>query len=112
MYQKDSEMLFPARVIPAMGKLRGEKWHQFVAQIAPHPENHPDVLAFSLMMIRLAGCVTCKADSYRAMRGCTLCATQTIVRYKGTDDDLIAEWRAARDDLITWLQQPATVAAK
>jgi hypothetical protein len=72
--------------------------------VMQQPENHPDVLAFSLLMIRLDGCLTCQADSYRAMRGCTACAQQTIVRFKGTDDDLQHMWEIARAEITRWLE--------
>ena len=48
------------------------------------PEGHPEQLAFSLMMIRLDGCLTCETDFYRAMRGCKACARQMLRRFKGT----------------------------
>ncbi len=104
MYQKDAEVLFPTRVLASLQPLRGEKWQKLVAHVTSCPEHHPDLLGFSLMMIRLSGCMTCHADSYRAMRGCTLCATQTIRRFKGSDDDLVQRWQAARDDVRAWLQ--------
>lgn len=104
LYQDDAEMLFPARVIPSLRTLRGEDWCQFVDQVAAQPENAPDVLAFSLMMIRLNSCMTCHADSYRAMRGCTLCAQQVIARFRGTDGELIARWQTARADILGYLK--------
>lgn len=55
-----------------------------------------------LMMIRLDGCLTCHADSYRAMRGCTLCAQQTITRFKGSDEELIDLYEQALADIIQW----------
>jgi hypothetical protein len=48
--------------------------------------------------------LTCHADSYRAMRGCTMCARQTVSRFKGTDEDLIAQWEAARVEIVRWIQ--------
>ncbi len=107
LYQPDAEMLFPARVIPSLRALRGENWCHLVDQVATQPETAPDVLAFSLMMIRLNNCMTCHADSYRAMRGCTLCAQQMITRFKGTDDDLISRWQAARADIVAYLNTGA-----
>src|SRR5258707_13552644 len=103
LYQNDAEVLFPARVIPSLRDLRGEDWEAFVDRVSAQPENAPDVLAFSLMMIRLNSCMTCHADSYRAMRGCTICAQQVIARFRGTDGDLIARWQAARADILHYL---------
>lgn len=111
LYQNDAEVLFPARVIPSLRHLRGEKWRQLVDYVSPRPESDPEVLAFSLLMIRLDGCLRCTADSYRAMRGCTMCAQQTITRFRGTDEDLIEQWQIARGEILAWLNSgvPAVV---
>lgn len=95
----DNEILFPNTAIASLKKLRGAEWESLVEQIAALPENHEDTLSFMLMMIRLNGCMSCETDSYRAMRGCTACAHQTLRRYKGTDDDLIKLFEKARKDL-------------
>ena len=102
MYQKDAEVLFPARVIILLRHLRGEKWQQLVEHVLAQPESSPDTLAFGLMMIRLNGCLTCHADSYRALRGCTQCASQIVNRFRGADDDLIQMWEVARAEILTW----------
>jgi hypothetical protein len=103
MYQDDAEVLFPARVVPMLRHLRGESWQQLVAHVMALPENHPDSLAFNLLMIRLGGCLSCHADSYRAMRGCTVCAQQTAARFKGSDEDLLTQWEQARAEVRRWI---------
>ncbi len=103
VYQKDAEVLFPPRVIQALRALRGPLWQQLVEQILACPENHPDMLAFNLLMIRIDGCMTCHSDSFRAMRGCTMCARQAISRYKGSDEDLLMQWESARTEILHWL---------
>jgi hypothetical protein len=102
MYQNDAEILFPARVIPLLRNLRGAEWQRLIDEIVDSREGSQAEQAFSLMMIRLDGCLTCHADSYRAMRGCTLCAQQTITRFKGSDSDLVAAYQQALADLIEW----------
>jgi hypothetical protein len=102
MYQSDAEMLFPARVISLLRNLRGQEWQQVVDQVLLQEPGSIEEQAFSLMMLRLDGCLTCHADSYRAMRGCTLCAQQTITRFKGSDHDLIAHYEQAKADIQTW----------
>jgi hypothetical protein len=102
MYQADAEMLFPARVIPLLRNLRGPDWQQLVDHVLCQPPGSLEEQAFSLMMIRLDGCLTCHADSYRAMRGCTLCAQQTITRFKGSDSDLTAAYEQAKADVLHW----------
>ncbi|MBN2470264.1 MAG: hypothetical protein JXN59_06010 [Anaerolineae bacterium] len=102
LYQSDTDMLFPPRVIPRLAHLRGPEWQALVTHVSAMPQNHPDTLGFMLMMVRINGCMTCHADSYRAMRGCTLCAQQAVARYKGSDQELVECWRAAVQDIIRW----------
>ena len=104
LYQSDAEVLFPARVIPLLRDLRGPEWRRLVERVLAVGESHPDTLAFGLMMIRLDGCMTCTADSYRAMRGCSLCARQAVMRFKGTDREMVALWEQARAEIELWLE--------
>ena len=104
MYQKDAEVLFPPRVIAMLQHLRSDPWQQLVRRMLALPENHPDVLAFSLFMIRLNGCLSCHANSFRATRGCTTCAQQSIIRFKETDDQLVALWGTAHYEILYWLE--------
>jgi hypothetical protein len=94
-----NEILFPAYVISQLCEARGEAWQNLVRRITDLPEHHEDKLAFMLMMIRLNGCMECETDSYRAMRGCHLCALQTLRRFKGTDEQLLEHYEAARDEV-------------
>ncbi|MBI3760998.1 MAG: hypothetical protein HY260_03935 [Chloroflexi bacterium] len=99
MYQSDTEMLFPPRVIPSLRDLRGKVWHDLVERVVEEEEGSAENLAFCLLMIRLDGCLTCHADSYRAMRGCTSCAQLAIMRYKGNDSDLLHQFKQAKVDV-------------
>lgn len=94
-----TELLFPPRLIPQLRDLRGPKWQELVDRVTPLPETHPDKLAFCLMMVRLNACLGCISGSYRFMRGCELCAQQTISRYQGTDEELLALYEKAQEDL-------------
>ena len=94
-----TELLFPPSLIPDLKDLRGQEWRELVEYIASLPETHDDTLAFCLMMIRLNACMGCVSGSYRFMRGCELCSQQTIARYQGTDEELIALYHQAREDL-------------
>jgi hypothetical protein len=94
-----TELLFPPHLIPDLKDLRGQEWRELVEHIIRLPETHPDTLAFCLMMIRLNACMGCVSGSYRFMRGCELCSQQTIARYQGTDEELIAQFHQAREDL-------------
>jgi hypothetical protein len=105
-----TELLFPPRLIPDLRDLRGEEWRQLVASIIALPETHPDVLAFCLLMIRLNSCLSCVSGSYRFMRGCELCAQQTIARYQGTDEELISLYEQAKHDLAHYADGSLEVA--
>ena len=97
-----NELMFPPRVIPLLRDVRGPEWKRLVDKVVALPEEHPESLAFSLMMIRLDGCMECETDSYRAMRGCALCAMQTLRRYKGPDRELLARYQEALRDVVAY----------
>ncbi|GAB4570434.1 MAG: hypothetical protein Kow0077_04530 [Anaerolineae bacterium] len=110
LYQADTDMLFPPRVIPSLADLRGPEWKSLVDHVASLPHHHPELLGFMLMMVRIDGCLSCQADSYRAMRGCTLCARQAIARFKGEDSELVALWQSSVNEIKHWMAtnvQPA-----
>jgi hypothetical protein len=109
MYQSDTEMLFPTRVIPTLRHLRGPAWKQLVEQVARVPDGEEATLAFGLMMIRLNGCLTCHSDSYRAMRGCTACAQQSVTRYKEGDEGLVKLYHKAHQDVQLYLDDGTLV---
>jgi RNase adaptor protein for sRNA GlmZ degradation len=98
VYQK-YELLFTPHLVPKLRDLRGEEWGKLIDYLSTLPETHPDALAFSMMMIRLNSCLTCEMDSYRAQRGCALCARQAILSFKGTDRQLLQRYERARRDM-------------
>ncbi len=100
-----AELLFPAHLISNLRDLRGEEWRALVDRVSALPETHPDSLAFVLMMIELDGCLKCNSNNYKFLRGCFLCATQTVQSYKGNDTDLLEMYSRARRQLSMHLQQ-------
>lgn len=103
----NNELLFPNYAIPLLREMRGEEWRQLVDRVVELPDNHPEVLGFVLMMVRLNGCMECETDSYRAMRGCMLCATQTLRRNKDPDRDLIMAYNKALEDVEVFAAEQA-----
>jgi len=99
MYNTDTELLFPSRIIADLRNHRGKAWRELIDKIKEQDSTSLDRLAFVLMMARLDGCTTCNADSFRAMRGCTHCALQNIRRFRGSDKELVKLFNKARDDL-------------
>ncbi len=105
MYNSDTELLFPARVIASLGSLRTDVWRSFIEKVGGADASLIEQQAFVLMMVRLGGCVGCNADSYRAMRGCTACARQTVKRFKGADPDLIELFNQSCREMEAYLQK-------
>ena len=103
MYNEDTELLFPLRVIPSLSGMRGEVWDQMISDLV-NGKDEIQQKAFVLMMVRLGGCMTCNADSFRAMRGCTLCAQRTVKRVKETDAELQDELQSASEEVQKYLE--------
>jgi len=99
----NTEIMFPPSVIPALRDACGPGWRGLVDKVTRLEETHPESLAFSLMMIRLNGCLDCETDSFRAMRGCAACALQTLRRYRANERELLRLYQAALADVKTYL---------
>ncbi len=102
MYMQ-TEILFPSRTIPLLRDACGPEWRRLVDKVAGLDETHPESLAFALMMIRLDGCMECETDSFRAMRGCSACAMQTVRRFQGKERELVRLYQAALKDVQGYL---------
>ena len=102
MYPK-ADLLFPPRLIASLRNLRGPEWAALVDRVTKLPETLPESLAFTLMMVRLDGCVKCHEGSFKYMRGCQVCAVQTVMQFKGTDEDLLVLYQKARRDVDAYL---------
>ena len=100
------DLLFTPQLIPKLRNLRGDEWATLIDYLATLPETHPDALAFSMMMIKLGGCLPCEMDSYRAQRGCATCAQQTILSYKGSDKQLLSRFETAKRVVSQHVSQP------
>lgn len=87
--------------------MRGEEWQQLVDRVTAPDADPVDQMGFVLMMVRLDSCLTCNADSFRAMRGCTLCAKQTMRRYRGDDKDLVNQFEQSKIEVSKHLAKNA-----
>ena len=94
-----AEILFPHTSVNALISFRESKWRDLVRRVARLPEDDPESLAFSLMMIRLNGCLDCNPDRFKALMGCSACAKRTIQTYKGSDDALLLAYKKARGEV-------------
>lgn len=99
------DLLFPSRAIEPLRNLRGERWEKLISNLIELEPTSLDRTAFVLFMVRLSGCTTCQSDSFRAMRGCILCSSTTIKRYKGSDQSLLALYNDAKNDVTKYLKE-------
>lgn len=105
MYNSDTELLFPLRVVPNLNTARGEEWHTLLDQVSSEQASLADQMSFVLMMVRLDGCVGCNADSFRAMKGCTQCARQNIKRFRGNDQELVELFMQTHKEVDLYLEK-------
>jgi hypothetical protein len=103
MFNSDTELMFPLRVISSLGDLRGEEWQSLIEKLLREEHDVNEKIAFTALIVKLAGCAGCNADSFRAMRGCTQCSRQTIKRFKGTDADLLRYFNDCKNDVRLYL---------
>jgi hypothetical protein len=103
MYNSDTEVLFPMRAIPGLKGIRGQEWDKLVDYVLDEAKEN-EKLAFVLMIVRLVGCSGCNADSFRAMRGCTKCAQQSIRRFRGEDTDLLKLYEKAKLEIESYIK--------
>jgi hypothetical protein len=105
MFNSDTELFFPIRVIPTLNDIRGEEWIELVNRLSGDEASDLEKIAFSALIIKLAGCPACDADSFRAMRGCTQCAKMIVKRYKGSDAELLEQYRQCKQDVSEFLKK-------
>ena len=105
MFNTDTELLFPTRVIPSPRNIRGDEWKLLIDRLTTLDAHDTDVVAFTALITRMASCNACNADSFRAMRGCTQCARLVIRRYKGSDNDLLELFRNIREDVEEFMRK-------
>lgn len=105
MNNSDTELLFPMRAISSLRDQRGEDWRELVDRVVNLPEWDSSKIAFSSMVMKLAGCLGCSADSFRALKGCTHCSKMVIKRYKGSDKDLMNLFSESKDEIDRILEK-------
>lgn len=98
-----AEILFPHTSVNALISFRSPKWRELVRRVARLPQDDPDALAFSLMMIRMNACLDCNPDRFKALMGCSACAKRTIQTYKGSDDALLLAYKKAHSEVDRYL---------
>ncbi len=105
MFNPDTELFFPMRVIPLLGTIRGEEWRGLIGKVTQPDASEVEPAAISLMLVRLCGCVNCNVDSFRAMRGCTECARLTLRRIKSPDSELLQLYENTKNEVTLFLEK-------
>ena len=108
MYNTDTELLFPPRIISSLRNLRGATWKKLIDKVDKSGDTSPEKVGFVLFMVRLNGCTTCNADSFRAMHGCSQCSNQSIRRLKEADKSLINNYVAAKQEIVEYMEENNT----
>ena len=99
------DLLFPSYAIEPLRKLRGEQWEHLINSLLQQDCLSLERIAFVLFMVRLCGCTSCQSDSFRAMRGCVICSSNTIKRYKGNDQSLMDLFNDAKTEMGKYLEE-------
>ena len=105
MYNPDTDLIFPPRMISTLSNERSSVWKDLVARTQNSDSDSPEKVAFILMMARLNNCASCNADSYRAIQGCYTCARQALKRFHGTDEELVRLFDVARSEIILYINK-------
>jgi hypothetical protein len=105
MFNSDTELIIPVKVFPSLRDVRGEKWQKLVDMVSSLSPESSECTALVMMLARMNGCISCNADSYRAMKGCSLCARQSIRRYRGSDDELAEQFRITCQEVNSYLMK-------
>lgn len=105
MFNSDTELFFPIRVAATLSTVRGKEWESLVGWVTGPNASEIERIAFSDLIIKLAGCQGCDADSFRAMRGCTQCSHLVVKRFKGSDAELLAQFEQCKKDVEEFLKK-------
>ena len=103
MYPR-SEILFPHNCIRGLRNLLDAPWADLVDQVGRLDESTEDSLAFSLMMIKLCGCISCDMGSYKASLGCDICSQRAVATAKGSSQLLMRRYEKACADIRRYLE--------
>ena len=90
-----THLIFPQRLIPSLLDERGAEWQRLVRDTLNRSPESLEQVAFILLVSRLSGCATCHANALRALRVCTQCARQSLSRFRGGDQELVASYYQA-----------------
>jgi formylmethanofuran dehydrogenase subunit E len=76
-----------------------------VEQVEKSGDLSPERIGFVLLMVKINGCTSCNADSFRAMQGCTQCSKQAIRRLKEPDKTLVKLFNSSKQEVVAFLAE-------
>ena len=94
--------LFPTYSIPRLFGNRGRKWTKLVKRVSHLPEDHPEHMAFTLMVRRIDGTQN-NAHAIHPMDGCALCSSNILDRFGGSPRDLLAFYHQTLGEVRSYL---------
>ncbi|HBY92835.1 MAG TPA: hypothetical protein DEP84_02555 [Chloroflexi bacterium] len=100
---RNNELMFPHSAIPALRGVRNGAWLELTEHIEQLDEANEESLAFTLMMVRLCGCLNCQPGSYKLSLGCDTCASRAVTSFKGSDSALLRRFRKAKEEVEAFL---------
>jgi len=104
MDNSGTDLIFPPRIISSLSTERGLVWKNLVGLVQNCESDSLEQVAFIFLMAQLNNCVSCNADSYRAIQGCTACAKQALKRFHESDDELVRLFESAKSGVNLYLQ--------
>jgi hypothetical protein len=102
MYPR-SEILFPHSCIKGLRNLLDGEWSSLVDRVLRLDESCDESLAFSLMMIKLCGCLNCDMGSYKASLGCDVCSQRAVMGVKGNSAVMLKRYEKALEEVRQYL---------
>lgn len=100
---RNNELMFPHSAVSSLTEVRNGSWRELTEHVAGLSETEVESLAFSLMMIKLCGCLKCQPGCYKLSLGCATCASRAIGSFKGADSVLLKRYRKAYDEVNGFL---------
>ncbi len=104
MNNPDTDLIFPLRVLPLIADSHDTEWKKLAKLACADGSDALDKLGLVLTMVKLAGCVSCNSDSFRAIRGCSQCAAQTIRRQRAGNGELMQLFLQNRKEVESYLE--------
>jgi hypothetical protein len=101
----NNEWMFPVSATPLIREARGDEWRELTEYVESLDEEHEDSLAFTLMMVKICGCLSCQPGGYKLSLGCSTCAFRASANLKGSDNQVLRRYQAAREEVRTFLSE-------